>query len=100
MRIGIVTSSLSNTVGWGRYSFEIVNELRTKFRNSDIEYKVVKNSLTKIALKDMPFNIDEVYLKLPTGIAFSYKDSLSPIKLLNDFIKTHEKPRIKGSIRL
>lgn len=77
---------------------EIVNELRTMFRNSDIEYKVVKNSLTKIALKDMPFNLDEGYLRFPTGIVFSYEDSFSPIKLLNDFIKTHEKPKIKGSI--
>lgn len=77
---------------------EMVNELRTMFRNSDIEYKVFKNTLMKIALKEMAINLDEEYLKLPTGLAFSYKDPFSPIKILNDFIKKYEKPIIKGSI--
>ena len=77
---------------------EMVNELRIKFRNSDVEYKVVKNTMTKIAIEDMPFNLGEDYLRLSTGIAFSYTDPFSPIRVLNDFIKIYEKPRIKGSI--
>ncbi len=77
---------------------EMVNELRMMFRNSDIEYKVFKNTLMKIALKEMAINLEDEYLKLPTGLAFSYKDPFSPIKILNDFIKKYEKPIIKGSI--
>jgi large subunit ribosomal protein L10 len=77
---------------------EMVNELRTMFRNSDIEYKVFKNTLMRIALKEMAINLEDEYLKLPTGMAFSYKDPFSPIKILNVFIKKYEKPIIKVSI--
>ena len=35
---------------------EMVNELREKFRSSDVEYKVVKNTLTKIS-RYIPYDI-------------------------------------------
>ncbi len=77
---------------------EIVNELRTKFRSSDVEYKVVKNTLTKIAVKDLPFKFDEKFFKLPTAIAFSYDEPFTPIRILDEFIKKYDKPRIKCSV--
>ena len=39
MRIGIVTSSLANTDGWGRYSNEIVNELRNYGKIKVVSHK-------------------------------------------------------------
>ena len=42
MRIGIVTSSLADTDGWGRYSFEIVYELRNYGKVKVICHKTEK----------------------------------------------------------
>ena len=77
---------------------EEVNELRNRFRGLDVEYKVVKNTLAQIAVKGLPYNIDEEYFKLPTGIVFSYEDSLTPTSVLDDFITRYEKPEIKCSV--
>ena len=77
---------------------EMVNELRNKFRSFDVEYKVIKNTLAQIALKDLPYNIEEKYFKLSTGIAFSYDNPFTPAKVLDDFIKKYEKPKVKCSV--
>ncbi len=39
MRVGIVTSSLSKTDGWGRYSFEIVRELKNHAKVRVVSHK-------------------------------------------------------------
>jgi len=77
---------------------EMVNELRNEFRSLDVEYKVVKNTLAQIAVKDLPYDIDEKYFKLSTGIAFSYDDAFTPTKVLDDFVKKYDKPKIKCSV--
>ena len=77
---------------------EMTEELRDLFRKSELEYRVVKNTLTKRAFDEASFEIDQKYLKLPTGLVFSYKDPFSPARIINDFYKKHEKPIVKGSI--
>ena len=77
---------------------EMTEELRDLFRKSELEYKVVKNTLTKRALDEASFEIDQEYLKLPTGLVFSYQDPFAPARIISKFYKKHEKPAVKGSI--
>jgi len=74
-----------------------ITELRRKLKEQHIEYKVVKNTLTKIALKDFDYNLDE-FLEGPTAIAFSYDDPVAPAKVLTDFAKTHKQLEIKAGV--
>lgn len=74
-----------------------MTELRSKLREQSIEYKVVKNTLTRLALKDLNYNLDE-YLEGPTAVAFGYDDPVTPAKILMDFAKEHKNLEIKGGI--
>jgi len=74
-----------------------MTELRGKLREQGIEYKVVKNTLTRIALSDLDYNLDE-YLKGPTALAFGFDDPVTPARILVDFAKDHKNLEIKGGI--
>ena len=78
---------------------EHMTELRREFRKSGIEYKVVKNTLAKIALKNVS-GYDKVYDKLvgPTGIAFAYKDPAAPAKIIQKFKEKNEKFGVKACV--
>jgi len=74
-----------------------ITELRRKLKEQDVEYKVVKNTLTSIAIKDFDYDLDE-YLEGPTAIAFSYEDPVAPAKVLMDFAKNHKQLEIKAGV--
>ena len=78
---------------------EHMTELRREFRKSGIEYKVVKNTLAKIALKNVS-GYDKVYDKLvgPTGIAFAYNDPAAPAKIIQKFKEKNEKFGVKACV--
>lgn len=71
-------------------------ELRKNLRDNESDYKIYKNTLLKIALKDLDINLD-AHLEGPTAIAFS-KDQLSPVKILSEFAKKHEDLKLKVGI--
>lgn len=63
-------------------------DLRIKLRETDSDYKVYKNTLLKLAFKDLDIDFDK-YLEGPTAIAFS-KDEIAAIKVLADAGKKNE----------
>ena len=65
-----------------------IKDLRIKLRENDSEYKVYKNTLLKIAFKDLDIDFDE-YLTGPTAIAFS-NDDVAAVKVLSDTAKKNE----------
>ena len=65
-----------------------IKDLRIKLREYDSEYKVYKNTLLKIAFKDLNIDFDE-YLTGPTAIAFS-NDDVAAVKVLSDTAKKNE----------
>ena len=71
-------------------------DLRNELRDNDSDYKIYKNTLLKIALKDLDVNLNE-YLEGPTAIAFS-TDQLSPIRVLSTFAKKHDALIMKAGI--
>lgn len=75
-----------------------VSKLRTELRNAGIEYKVVKNTLTRIAAHELGLNELDPYLEGPTAIAFSAGDPAAPAKILSNFAKTHKALELKAGV--
>lgn len=67
-----------------------ISELRRQMRDSGVDFKVVKNTLTSIAAHNAGIEGLDQYLEGPIGIAFGYDDPVLPAKLLNDFAKVNE----------
>ncbi|MBS1270939.1 MAG: 50S ribosomal protein L10 [Candidatus Marinimicrobia bacterium] len=77
---------------------EQVNNLRSQFFKASVEYKVVKNRLTKLSAREAGYdNVDDL-LTGPTAIAFTNDDPVAPAKILTDFAKENEKLSLKGCI--
>lgn len=76
-----------------------VGALRDKFREKGVEYRVVKNTLVKIALKDSPF-LDglSVSLRGMTGVAWSFEEPSAAARVVKDFRKDNEKLVIKAGL--
>ena len=73
-----------------------VNELRRKLRESDSDYKVYKNTLTKRAVDETDYDLAS-FLEGPTAISFS-SDELAPVKVISEFAKSHEALELKAGI--
>jgi len=73
-------------------------ELREKFREAGVEYKVYKNNLVKLAIKGTDFEGITADLTGPNAIAFGYEDPVVPAKVIKDFAKGHEKLSLKTGI--
>ena len=70
-------------------------ELRAKMREAGASYKVAKNRLAKLALKDTPYTGIEEYLSGPTALGYS-EDPVAAAKAAVDFAKTNDKLEIVG----
>ena len=70
-------------------------ELRSKMRDAGASYKVAKNRLAKLALKDTDYAGLEEYLNGPTAIAYS-TDPVAAARAAVDFAKTTDKIEIVG----
>nr|WP_096181027.1 50S ribosomal protein L10 [Effusibacillus lacus] len=75
-----------------------VTELRKKLREAGIEYKVLKNTMTRRATAEVGLSELDQHLTGPTAIAFSYDDVVAPAKILNDFAKTHKALELKAGV--
>jgi large subunit ribosomal protein L10 len=67
---------------------ETVSKLRSEFRKAGVEYKVVKNTLVKHALKGESYS-DKLKPVLAgmTGVAWSYEDPSAAAKVVKSFRK-------------
>ena len=84
----VVTRNLGLTVAQS-------TDLRSKMREAGASYKVAKNRLAKLALKDTDYAGIEEYLNGPTAIAYS-TDPVAAAKAAVEFAKTNEKLEIVG----
>ena len=70
--------------------------LRTKLREANVKYFVMKNTLLLRAAKEVGLEALEEALHGPTAIAVSSEDAVAPAKVLADFAKDNEKLEIKS----
>lgn len=75
-----------------------VTELRNKLREAGVEYKVLKNTLVRIAAHDLGITDLDPYLEGPTAVAFGLEDAVAPAKVLSDFAKTNKQLEIKAGL--
>ncbi len=77
-----------------------MNDLRGEFFEADIDYNIVKKTLTKRAAKKAGYDDIDALIDGQMGIAFSYDDPVVPAKVISSFLKKNkvESPRITGCI--
>ena len=75
---------------------EQISDLRRRFRERGVSYKVVKNTLTRIAVEGTNYQDLIDILTGPTGIAFTEGDPIAPAQVAVEFSKDHEALEVKG----
>jgi len=72
-----------------------MTELRTRLREANVEYEVVKNTMLRRASEGTGVEAIVGQFTGPSAIALSYDDPVAPAKVLTDFAKANEKLEIK-----
>jgi large subunit ribosomal protein L10 len=70
-----------------------VNRLRSEVRKTEATYKVVKNTVVRLAVEGTEMEGITPFLKGPKVLAFTGGDGVALAKVLKDFIKTHPELR-------
>jgi len=81
--------------GYSGINVEQITELRAKLRKSQVEYRVVKNTLAMKAVEGTGLAPLKDHFIGPVGIALGYDDVVAPAKVLFEFNKTQEKLQLK-----
>ncbi len=77
---------------------EQANALRRKLQAVDVEYRVVKNTLLRLAAKDTGVACLEEHLAGPNAIALVTGDPVAPAKALIEFAKLHNAFELKAGM--
>jgi len=75
-----------------------ITELRSKLRPAKCEYKVVKNTLSKKALKGLKLDSFGDLFTGPSALALNQGDPVLAAKILVDFSKEHAKLKLKAGL--
>lgn len=73
-------------------------ELRRELRKHGLEYRVVQNTLARLAAERVGIKDIDPYLRGPTGLCISYDDPALVFKISQQLTKKFEKYKIKGGI--
>ena len=74
------------------------HNLRKQLKGASAEYKVVKNRLARIAIKDSALDGLGKHLTGPTGVAYTRHDPVSVAKALQAFVKNNPALTIKVGV--
>jgi len=75
-----------------------LGELRASLRGSSTEYRVLKNTLTSIAVREAGYEELVGLLQGPTAVAFVHGDPVQAAKDLAEFARTHPALIVKGGV--
>jgi large subunit ribosomal protein L10 len=75
-----------------------VTELRRRVKEADGNYRVVKNTLSRIALEESGKKQLQGLLTGPSAVAYTSRDAVQLAKALADFAKTHEHLKFRGGL--
>ncbi len=75
-----------------------LSELRRLLSSGNFEYKVVKNTLAKIASLHTPVSVAKDFFKGPVGLAISYDDPALTVKRILEYSKKNEKLKVNGGV--
>jgi large subunit ribosomal protein L10 len=72
------------------------NELRRKCREAQVEYRVVKNTIARLAVREAEIEDLEQHFQGPVAVALSETDSVAPARVLAAFRKEVQKLTFKA----
>lgn len=75
-----------------------ITDLRRKLRESGVEYRVTKNTLTRFAAAKAGVEGLDPILIGPTAVAFGMEDAVMPAKILVEYAKANKTLEIKGGV--
>ena len=73
-----------------------ITKLRSEFFKADVEYKVAKNTLIKLAAEENKITGLKEMFKGSTAIAIAYDEPVAPAKVIKEFTKENDLPNVKG----
>lgn len=73
-------------------------EFRAKMREANVEYKVLKNKLVKIALNQLGYTELDEQFEGTTAIAFAQADPVAPAKIILEAMAKYNVLKIKGGM--
>lgn len=79
-------------------SVDDATKLRNELRNTNSEYRVIKNNIIKRALETNGESGLNDILEGPTAVVMDNEDYLAPAKAIYNFTKDHDFYKIKGGI--
>ena len=75
-----------------------ITRLRGEFFKANVEFKVAKNTLIKLAAEQNDIKGLDGVLNGSTAIAISYDEPVAPAKVIKEFTKDNDLPTVKGII--
>ena len=75
-----------------------MTDLRTKLREAQIEFQVIKNTMLRLASEGTDVELIKDQFKGPSAVALSYDDPVAPAKILTEFAKANDKLEIKSGV--
>ena len=75
-----------------------INDLRKRLKENNADYKIAKNTLIKLALKDTNLIELEKHLAGPTAVLIGYGEPTECAKTFVEFTKEIEKGDVKGAV--
>ena len=73
-----------------------ITKLRNEFFKADVEFKVAKNSLIKLAANNNDINVLDEFLSGSTALAISYDEPVAPARVIKEFKKENDLPNVKS----
>jgi len=75
-----------------------VTELRRRVREAKGNYRVVRNTLARLAVAETSHQALQHLLTGPAAVAYTDQDAVMLAKALAEFARTHEKLRFRGGL--
>jgi large subunit ribosomal protein L10 len=76
----------------------VINDLRRKLREQNVEFQVVKNTMLTRASADTDAALIKDYFKGPSAVVFGYDDPVAPARVLIKFAEEHDELKIKAGV--
>jgi large subunit ribosomal protein L10 len=91
--------AIAIAVGYKAIDAEATVKLRRTFREAKVDYKVIKNTLARLAAKGTPLEKFTEGLEGPNAIILGYDDVVAPAKVLRDVLKEQgDKMTVKAGV--
>jgi large subunit ribosomal protein L10 len=91
-------SQLTIIADYRGLSVDALQGFRARIRPLDAEFKIAKNTLTRIAAEQVGIEGLERQLEGPTAILFAYGDVVAPAKAVSDFARTSRILQVRAGV--